>query len=51
MILITKERRIMNGILFISGQQGMGLMDKWRGVSRREYKRFFHVNRRKERNT
>ena len=50
MILITKERRTMNGIMFKSGQEGMGLMDKWRGGSRRECKQFFHFNRRKERN-
>lgn len=37
-------------IMFISGQEGMGLMDKWRGGSRRDYKQFFHFNRRKKRN-
>lgn len=45
-----KQRRRIIGIMFLSGQERMGLMDKWRCGSRRECKQFFHFNRRGGRN-
>lgn len=38
MKLIMKQRRRIIGIMFLSGQERMGLMDKWRCGSRRECK-------------